>query len=534
MVRYYLGLDNATVSETVMFLLTISFVIALAVLGVAFPEQFAGNMEQAFDYVLTYFGWWYMLLGFILATCIIAFAMVKYGRLRIGGEDAEKEFGLFSWFSMVFTVGFASAVIFFGVAQPVAVVNDPPPGFPLEIGSIESVSLAFMYTHNIIPGLLAWYLPFAVAFGIIVWGKDEYRVSTILTPILDREKYGSVYWITDIAALVAIVGGLATSLGFIAWQLQVILDHSLGVGAGWITYAIFGLIGLIFLLDVYLGLRHGIRNAARATVVLIIITMGILLAVGPTMFTLNMATESLGVWLNYLPTLMMYSDPVGGSGWPQAWTGFWWAWWAAWGIFVGSFVARISRGRTVREMIIGVGLGPAIFLFIQHAILGGWALAPENFDAIVSAYEEGGEPFALAEAINITPAAEVLAILFVMVLVGYLVTTLDSAVYMVSSINLGTEEPNARNRAVWGIVLAALGIMTLELPEAAVMETFVGVFTLPFSVFFLVMIYASYVEARRKYYSLTDKYGMLRRPDPDHSASSESRDRGSTGTAEDD
>jgi len=490
------GLERADFGEKSQFFLSILFILGLAGVGIVDPELLSSTMTGAFDYVLNTFGWWFILLSFVLTLSMVGFGISKYGQLKIGGEETEPEFDIFSWFSMVFTVGFASAVIFWGVAEPIYIVESPPSPLPVQGPPVESVALAFMFLHNILPGLVAWYLPIALAFGLIVWGDSDYKISSMLKPVLDPDRYGAVYWITDTMALVAIIGGLATSLGFIGSQMSVIVSRVYGVESQFVTYGLFAVLGLIFVGDVWLGLRDGIRNMARITVVLISIVTGMLLIVGPTMFILELGTDAMGVWLDNMWRLMLYTDPVAGSNWPQQWTSFWWAWWAAWGIFVGSFVARVSKGRTIRETIVGLAVGPAIFLVIQHAVLGGWALAPGYKQPITEALNSNGIPAALAEAIAITPFSGVLGILFLLTLSGYLLTSLDSAVFMLSSINLGVEEPNARNRAVWGIVLALLGIMTLELPGAQALESFSAVLALPFTVFFLVIVYATYVTAR--------------------------------------
>lgn len=229
------------------------------------------------------------------------------------------------------------------------------------------------------------------------------------------------------------------------------------------------------------------------------ITMVLLLIVGPTLYTLNIWLDATGVWLNNLPRLMLYTAPGTASDWPQKWTSFWWAWWAAWSLFVGIFVARVSKGRTIREMFFGIVVIPVILVWIQHAIVAGWVLAPEYFGPVGEAYLNHGIPAAVAKAITITPFGEVLGVLLVLVMAGYVLTSLDSAVYMFAAITIGDEEPNARNRAWWGVLLAILGVMTLELPSFEAMQSFSPVMGLPFSFFFVVIMYTSYVVARNYY-----------------------------------
>lgn len=496
---YLLGLEDMNRSERSLFFLSIGLILGLATVGIVAPDVLSSVMNGAYDFVLNYFGWWFILLSLVLTAGMIAFSLSRYGKLKIGGQDAEPEFSYFSWVSMIFTVGFASAVIFWGVAEPIYIVSSPPNPLPVQGAPVESVALAFMYLHDIFPAIMAWYLPVSLAFGLIVWNDDEFKFSSMLKPILDKDRWGAVYYITDLFALVTMIGGLATTLGFIGQQLSTIMSSVFGFSSGLLTYALFGLIGVVFLGDVWLGLRDGIKNMARATMVVIGVLMGVLIFVGPSMFMVELGLDSLGIWLNNLPRLMLFTDPVERSLWPQDWTSFWWAWYAAWGLFVGSFVARVSKGRTVRETTMGLCVVPAGFLFVQHAILGGWALAPGNYGPVSTALSENGIPAALAEAINVTPLTNLLGVLFILALVGYIITSLDSAVFMLAAVSMGNEEPNARNRAVWGLVLAALGAMTLSLPGTRALESFSVVLGLPFTVFFLVILYAMVVVARQRY-----------------------------------
>lgn len=483
--------------------------LALGGVGLLAPKFLSDTLLGAREWVLTYFEWWFILLGFVLLIGVMSLTVSKYGRIRIGGPDAEPEFELFSWVSMVFTVGFGASILIWGVAEPIQIVQSPPSPAPVEGASVESMALAFMFIHEVFPGLAMWYLPVAMAFGITVYthGVSEYKISSMLTGIrgvdrlpdwlTDRWSPGAAfYWLVDAAALIAIIGGIATTLGFSAQTMSAILGRVFGFQAAILTYAVFGIIGIIFLMDVWLGLRAGIRNAARATVVFIALSMGILVVVGPTLFMFELGLDATGVWLSEMFRLTLYTAPNGGGNGAAGLTGFWWAWWAAWSIFVGSFVARISKGRTLREMFAVLVIIPTVFTWIQHSLIGGWVLAPGNQQPISDAMATAGEPAAIATALNITPYGTVLAVLFSFVIAGYIITSLDSAVFMLSAITLGTEDPNPRNRAWWGALLAVFGMVSLQLDGFSAIESLSITMALPFSLFLLVVLYGSYRIAR--------------------------------------
>jgi glycine betaine transporter len=497
---YTFGLEDADRAEIGLFFVTVALLLALVVVGITRPELLVTTLNGAYAWVMHYFGWWFMLLGAVLFVFALFMAFSRYGKIRIGGEDAEPEFGKYSWIAMVFTVGFGSSIVVWGVGEPVSIVTQPPPKpYPVGGATLKSLGLAFMFLHS--SGMIMWYFPLALAFALMMYTRsvEEYKISSMMEGLIDRERFGWLYWLVDLTALVAMVGGLAAALGFTAQQLATILGRVFGLQATVLTYGLFALIGLIFLGDVWLGLRQGIRNAANGTMILMAISMVLLLIVGPTLYTLNIWLDATGVWLNNLPRLMLYTAPGTASDWPQQWTSFWWAWWAAWALFVGIFVARVSKGRTIREMFFGIVVIPVILVWIQHAIVAGWVLAPGYFGPVSEAYLANGIPAAVAKAITITPLGNLLGVLLVLVMAGYILTSLDSAVYMFAAITLGDEEPNARNRAWWGVLLASLGIMTLKLPAFDAMQAFSPVMGLPFTAFFVVIMYTSYVVARNHY-----------------------------------
>ncbi|QRV17838.1 BCCT family transporter [Haloterrigena salifodinae] len=496
------GLESADADEKLLFFITGGALLALAAIGIRSPQVLNDTFNEAFGWVLTYFGWWFMLLGMVLLVFSTYMVFSRYGHIRIGGQDAEPEFDLFSWLAMVFTVGYSGSIIIWGVGEPISIVNSPPPEpLPVTGASIESLALAFMFIHEVFPGLAMWYPPFALAFGLIIYtrGTDSYKFSSMLKVFLDDDRYKLLYWTVDLAALIAIIGGVAAAIGFSAQVFSALLDTVFGVPPTLFTYGLFGVLGLVFLGDVWLGLRSGIRNAARITVVLMLVTFALLLTVGPTLFTINLGLDAGGVWLNNMFRLSLYSAPTAAGNWPQQWTSFWWAWWAAWGLFVGSFVARVSKGRTIRETFVCLVVIPGVLLWIQHSIVGGWVLAPGYVGPVSDAFASGGIPASIATAVTLTPFAPLLGVLLILVIAGYVVTSLDSAVYILSSITLGTEEPNARNRAWWGVLLSFLGVMTLELPVFDAMQAFPPVLALPFTLFLLAIVYASYVTAREYY-----------------------------------
>lgn len=527
---YVFGLEETSWSEKVLFFVTMSAILALGVIGFLDPTFLSSTLIGAKTWVLNYFGWWFILLGFILLIAVFALIFSKYGRLRIGGPDAEPEFGLFSWLSMVFTVGFGASILIWGVAEPISIVQSPPPKpYPVQGASVESMALAFMFIHEVFPGLAMWYLPVAIAFGVVVYthGIEEYKISSMLTGIIDKDRIPGLYWMVDLAALVATVGGISTMLGFSAQTMSAIIGRVFNLEGTLLTYAVFALIGVVFLGDVWLGLRKGIRNAARATMVLVALSMALLVVVGPTVFMFELGLDATGVWISEMFRLTLYTAPGSESNWAANWTGFWWAWWAAWSIFVGSFVARVSKGRTLREMFLVLVVAPTFLTWVQHSLIGGWVLAPGYQGPVGEALTQVGKPAAIAKALQITPYGTVLAVLFVLVIAGYIITSLDSAVFMISAITLGDENPNPRNRAWWGALLAFFGMMSLELEKFGAIESLSVTMALPFSLLLLGILYGCFAIIR-KHASDNSEY------ETEHRTFLINHDQSDSGTATDD
>lgn len=500
------GLENAETNEKLLFFLTGAGLIALGTIGIASPQWFNDAMLGAYDWVLHNFGWWFMLLGFALLMFSAFMAFSRYGKIRIGGEDATPEFGLFGWIAMVFTVGYSGSIIIWGVGEPASIMANPPPEpWPVQ-SSLESLSLSFMYIHEVFPGLAMWYPPFALAFALTIYNKNvsRYKISSMLRPLLGNDDYGRLYWFVDLASLIAIVGGIAATMGFSAQVFTALLDDVFLLPGSQLTYVLFGIIGLVFLADVWLGLHKGLQNAAKITVILAMVSAAALLVVGPTLSMINIGLDATGVWLNNMFRLSFYTDPTAAGDWGHYWTSFWWAWWAAWGIFVGSFVARVSKGRTIRETFVVLVGVPGVLLWMQHGIIGGWVLSPGFAEPVSNAVAANGIPAGIVEALSLTQFGVVIAVLFVLVITGYVITSLDSTVFILSSITLGTENPNPRNRAWWGVLLAFVGVMTIELPLFEAMQAFPVVLAFPFTVFIVAIAAASYIAARDYYRETLD------------------------------
>ena len=302
--------------------------------------------------------------------------MTRYGNIKLGPDDSEPQFSTFSWVSMMFATGMGIGLIFWGVAEPLTHLNTPPLGLE-EPGSQEGAKLAMEYTffHW---GFHPWsmYAVIGLAIGYFAYRKGYGNlISGCFRPLLgDRVSEGPGKAI-DVIAIFATLFGSATSLGLGALQITGGLDHVFD-GAGkssTLAIAVICVLTACFVISAVTGIEKGVQFLSNANAIAAALLVFFLFVVGPTVFILSTFTESIGGYLTYLPTMAFRTGGFGGADWINGWTVFYWAWWISWTPFVGMFIARISKGRTIRQFVIYVVLVPSLVSFVWFSIMGGAA-----------------------------------------------------------------------------------------------------------------------------------------------------------------
>ena len=499
----------------------------LVVWAVAFPEQAGKTLSEFNGFILSNFATWYVFVmaGFVVV-CILLALWPAAGRLKLGLPDDEPEFSNFSWFSMMFGAGIGVGMLTWAVAEPIYHFNNNPDvimGQATAAGE-DNVLNAFKWSY-LHWGFSAWssYAIAGLALAFFAYRRSlPLTIRSSLTPLFGKSLSGVLGHVIDAVAVVATILGVAQTLGFGVNQFVDGLSR-IGVGS-WLTQAdgtpsSAGIIVAIVVimgastLSALSGVGKGIKWLSNINMGLSIFLLGFLIIFGSTWF--GTIAMFVGMW-EYVIALpgMMVTVFQGGTetgdalvGWQGGWTVFYWAWWVAFAPFVGLFLARISKGRTIREFVLGAVFVPALMCFVWFAWAGGTAIDLELTgvaDGRIFEATDGGKIFAMTDILlGGGILSWLMAVVIVILLMTYLVTSADSAVLIVNTINAaGDEGPKARPHIVfWGVALGAVVAALLLIGGIGAIQTAMVIGALPFSVVMVLMcislIKAIYMDGKR-------------------------------------
>lgn len=505
------------------FIIAGGLIVLFVILTLVFPDQAGETFGDVRTGVSDVFDWLFILGANVFIIFMVYLAMSKYGAIRLGGVDGEKEFSDISWIAMLFSAGMGIGLMFFGVAEPVWHFLDPHLGAEAGSEGAAEVALAVSLFHW---GFHPWAIYALVALGLAFFSFNRglpLTFRSVFWPVLGERIYGWPGHIIDIFTVFATLFGLVTSLGLGALQVNRGLEF-LGTEIGAfpeIPFSVSAQVGLIAfitglaVISVYLGLDKGIRRLSNLNLTLMMLLLASVFILGPTLFILGALPQGIGAYFGNFFELSFFGNSLDahyfeGSPWygPGGdgegdflvdWTVFYWAWWISWSPFVGMFIARISKGRTIREFVGGVMLIPVIFSFAWFAAMGGTALDMELGEELwagpISAEVlEFGEDTAMFAMFAEMPGTEILAITAVILVTTFFVTSSDSGSLVLEHLSTGGKhETPATGRVFWavseGAVAAALlvagGDEALEALQAAAIAS-----GLPFLIILLFMMYA--------------------------------------------
>ncbi|MGO0576225.1 BCCT family transporter [Ornithinimicrobium panacihumi] len=456
--------------------LILAFVLAAAI----FPEGMNKALGDLNKVVVESIGWYYVLLTFFFVAFCLWLAVSEYGKVKLGRDDEEPEFGYLSWFAMLFSAGMGIGLMFWGVAEPLFHYAQPAPGsLPDGATSADAANAAMgrVFLHW---GLHAWAIYIVVGLGVayaVHRKKLPVSIRWALKPLLGDRVEG---WIGDLIDIVAIVGtlfGVATSLGFGVSQVAAGLDF-MGLADGgnhWVQVALIIGITVIATASVVSGIGKGIKWLSNINLTLAGLLMLFVLIAGPTLFLFNDFVQSIGYYLQNFFRMSFTTMPYQAEGpaWLGGWTTYYWGWWISWSPFVGVFIARISRGRTVREFITGVLLVPTLLTTAWFVIMGGTALYREVFGEGGLVGEDGSVSTneALFQMLDGLPGGPFLAGLAIVMIVIFFVTSSDSGSYVVDMIaNGGDPNPPLWSRVMWSVLEGAIAAVLIVAGAAAGVE----------------------------------------------------------------
>ncbi|WP_018138437.1 MULTISPECIES: BCCT family transporter [unclassified Thioalkalivibrio] len=453
----------ATVNPTV-FTASAIMVVVFVAFGVIFPDTASEVFARIHGFITEYLGWGYLLVVTFFLGFLIWLGFSRYGAIRLGQPDDRPEFGFAAWFAMLFSAGMGIGLVFWSVAEPILHYQHPPTGDG-ETDAAARQAMVYTFFHW---GLHAWAVYVVLGLSVAYFSfrhRLPLTIRSIFYPLLGDRIYGPIGHVIDILAVFGTLFGLATSLGFGAMQLNTGLNVLVDMPVShWWQVGIITAITAVAVLSVISGLDRGLKWVSVFNLVLAISFMLFVLIAGPTLFILRFFLDSTGGYLQQIVQLSLHTDAIGGSQWQKDWTMFYWAWWIAWSPFVGIFIARISRGRTIREFIVGVLALPSLFVFAWMAIFGGTALHMELFDdgAGIAAAVAEDTTVALYATLAQLPWTTIASGVATLLIATYFITSSASGTYVVDAlISRGSKHSPKRQRVIWGITEGAVAATLL-------------------------------------------------------------------------
>ncbi|WP_193096649.1 BCCT family transporter [Brevibacterium sp. FME17] len=480
-------------------------VIIIFVLGtIFFTDQLDAGVSVASDWLLTNLGWFYILGVTAFLVFLIYIAASRYGRAKLGPDDEAPEHSNGAWFAMLFAAGIGSILMFWGVAEPVSHFGDPPRASSgIEAGTAAAAvdAMNFTYYHFTLHTWTIFTLP-ALCFAYFIHKRNlPPRVSSIFQPILGEGIHGPIGKTIDVVAIIGTVFGIAVSIGLGTLQINGGLAQVIGIpeNALW-QLIIIGVVCGLATISVSLGLDKGIKVLSNLNIVMAVLLLIFIVVFGPTLFMAKGIFESFGTYIQQLPELALWNDTFANTGWQNTWTVFYWAWTITWSPFVGIFIARISRGRTIRQFVIGVLAVPAGFSVLWFGIFGYASFDIEmNKDGglVDRVVDQGDIPGALFAFLDHYPLSGPISVIAIVLVIIFFVTSVDSAALVVDTMNNGHEDFNPLpQRIFWAAAVAVVTAALLVFSGSGGLEALQSTIILVGLPFFIIAYFQIYALMR--------------------------------------
>ncbi len=490
---------NLLPASTTVGLAAIILLMFMAVLGVVFPEEFQRITQQTRDMITYSFGWYYLLLVTGIVGLCLFFIASPSGNIRLGDPDSRPEYSKKSWLAMLFSAGMGIGLVFFGAAEPLSHYAISAPSS--ETGSQAALADALRYSffHW---GIHAWAVYAIVALSLAYFKfrkKERSLLSVTFKPLFLEWTERWPGKLVDIICLVATAIGVATTLGFGAVQINSGLGYLFGLPENFTVQLIIILVATAcFMLSAVAGVDSGIKLLSNINVVLAILLMLVVLAVGPTVHIMNAFVDTIGSYFQMFIRMSFRTAAFDPShhAWIEKWTIFYWAWWLSWAPFVGIFIARISKGRTIREFLTHVLLIPTLFSFMWFSVFGILAADAYDLNHGLASLTSEQVLFGVFNSYSLGLALSILAVVLVF---SFFITSADSATHVLAMLSEnGTLFPQIRTKVVWGILIAAISAVLLAAGGLGALQNVLMIIALPFSAVIILMMISLYVEIRHE------------------------------------
>ncbi|MGB8665814.1 MAG: BCCT family transporter [Serratia inhibens] len=507
---YQVGQDNIVVSvgpfgldiHNRVFVISGLTIVIFVVLTMAFHNQVEPIFNSVLNWLTTNLSWFFLSVGNIFVILCLALVLSPLGKVRLGGTLARPDYSYLTWFSMLFAAGMGIGLMFYGVSEPLSHFSNALGGISMEngvrsdmaplggaAGNPETARHLAMATTIFHWALHPWAIYAVLALGLALFSFNKglpLTMRSVFYPLLGDAVWGWPGHIIDILAVLATLFGLATSLGLGASQAASGLNYLFGISMGETTQILL-VVGItaITMLSVVAGLEKGVRRLSEINMLLAALLLLFVFIVGPTLALLTGFFSNLTFYLQYLPAL---SNPFGreDSNFVAGWTAFYWAWWISWSPFVGMFIARVSRGRTVREFIISVLIVPSLACVMWMTILGNTAIH-QFFDLGYQAVADAKLPLQLFTMLDTLPLAKITSFIGILLVVVFFITSSDSGSLVIDIISAGGKvDAPTPQRVFWCTFQGVVAIALLLGGGLVALQTMVLTTGLPFAVLLLI------------------------------------------------
>ncbi len=451
--------------DKVVFGVTAVIALAFLIWGFVSTATLASASGSALGWIMDNTGWLFALTASGFVVFVLWLALGKFGNIPLGCDDEEPEFRTISWVAMMFSAGMGIGLMFFGVAEPLTHFATPPPGTgaPGNPDAVQTAMATTLFHWTLHPWAIYAVVGLAIAYGVYRRGRMQ-LISSAFEPLLGDRANGMGGKVIDMLAIFATLFGSAASLGLGALQIRSGLHIVAGVSetGNTVLVVIITVLTLAFVLSAVSGVARGIQWLSNINMVLAITLSLFVFVLGPTVFILNLLPTSLG---SYFQDLAMMSARTGAEGadvdtWLQSWTIFYWAWWISWTPFVGMFIARISRGRTIRQFVTGVLLVPSVVSLVWFAVFGGAAINVQQGGVDLAG--EGSTEQQLFSLLDQYPIAIIASVLVMVLVAIFFVSGADAASIVMGSLSeRGTIKPSRGTVIFWGIAMGAVALVML-------------------------------------------------------------------------
>ncbi|MEV5981119.1 BCCT family transporter [Streptomyces sp. NPDC052114] len=480
----------------------VSVVLAVVAWAAIGKKSFDRASDSALGWVLDNFAWLFVIAADVFLVLCVFLALSRFGRIRLGKDDSEPEFTNLAWIAMMFSAGMGIGLMFYGVGEPLTHYLNPPPSSPAEprTGAAARTALEYSFFHwTLTPWAIYGIAGLALAYAGFRKGRGN-RLSSVFVPLIGARRAAS--WpgrLIDLLAVFATVFGTATSLGVGALQVATGLNLTTGVESSTtLQLIIIVSLGAAFVVSAFSGVHKGVKWLSTLNIMLAALLMLFVFVLGPTVYVLDAIPASVGGYLHQLLPMASRTGAFTDSSWLGAWTIFYWAWWLSWAPFVGTFIARISHGRTIREFLIGVLLVPSGATVVWFCVMGGTGIRLDATGKVDMAekVKEGAEAslFAMLDALPLGTVTSWVAMILVMT---YFVTSADSASLVMGSLtSRGSLHPPTWLVVTWGVLMAAVAAVLLVAGGLNSLQSATILVALPFVIVMLTLCWALLKELR--------------------------------------